>query len=125
MLLPRLRRKRGRKDEFRSGGLDRLALRHTPEGTRSGLRLSANAVADTGLTVQDDGAGVDAGDLPRLTDRFYLGERSRRSPRNELGLSLVAAVAELHAASLRSQNTQPGLRVELCWATGHGPKSGS
>lgn len=88
-------------------------LRHTPQGTRIAIRLSGDAETSACLTVEDDGPGVDAGDLPRLTHRFYRGERSRTSPGNGLGLSLVAAVAELHGAVLHLQDAAPGLRAVL------------
>ena len=88
-------------------------LCHTPRGTHTAIRLSGSAGTGACLTVEDDGPGVDAGDLPRLTHRFYRGERSRTSPGNGLGLSLVAAVAELHGAVLHLQDAAPGLRAVL------------
>ncbi len=89
------------------------ALRHTPPGTRIGVRLARGQDGVACLTVDDDGPGVEAQDLPRLADRFYRGERSRTTPGNGLGLSLVAAVAELHGAALRLQDAGPGLRVSF------------
>lgn len=88
-------------------------LRHTPQGTRIAISLSGDFNTGVCITVEDDGPGVDAVDLPSLTHRFYRGERSRTSPGNGLGLSLVAAVAELHGAFLYFGNTTPGLRVVL------------
>ena len=89
------------------------ALRHTPAGTRIGVHVSRGCGADVRLSVQDDGPGVNTGDLPRLVHRFYRSERSRTTPGNGLGLSLVAAVAELHGARLHLENREPGLRVSL------------
>ena len=88
------------------------ALRHTKSGTRIGVVL-AGGDAGVLLAVEDDGPGVAASDLPRLTDRFYRGERSRTTPGNGLGLSLVSAVAEMHDAKLSVDNAQPGLRVSI------------
>ena len=96
------------------------ALRHTPPGTRITVRLSADPQAGTCLAVEDDGPGVDGEDLPRLVHRFYRGERSRTTPGNGLGLSLVAAVADLHGATLRLWNAGPGLRVSLTFSVGPG-----
>jgi signal transduction histidine kinase len=87
------------------------ALRHTPAGTSIAIRLLRSPGAC--LVVEDNGSGVDARDLPRLADRFYRGERSRSTPGNGLGLSLVAAVAELHGARLRLEDAKPGLRASL------------
>lgn len=89
------------------------ALRHTPADTRIGIRLSQDRQAGIYLVVEDDGPGVKAEDLPHLTRRFYRGERSRTTPGNGLGLSLVAAVAELHGATVRMEDARPGLRASL------------
>ena len=88
------------------------ALRHTPPGSRIDVRLATHGICVV-LSVEDDGPGVAPADLPRLTDRFYRGERSRTTPGNGLGLSLVSAVAELHGACLRLEAMTPGLRVGL------------
>ncbi len=66
------------------------ALRHTPAGTLIGVQLAREGDGNC-LAVVDDGPGVPPGDIPRLADRFYRGERSRTTPGNGLGLSLVAA----------------------------------
>jgi signal transduction histidine kinase len=45
--------------------------------------------------------------------RFYRLEHSRKSPGSGLGLSLVAAVANLHRAEIEMADNAPGLRIEL------------
>jgi signal transduction histidine kinase len=45
--------------------------------------------------------------------RFYRLERSRRTPGNGLGLSLVAAVARLHGAALEMHDNAPGVAIRL------------
>nr|MBA3938915.1 HAMP domain-containing protein [Planctomycetota bacterium] len=89
------------------------ALRHTPSGSHIGIHLVRDSAGRACLTVDDDGPGVDSDDLPRLVHRFYRGERSRTTPGNGLGLSLVAAVAELHGAALHLEIGAPGLRATL------------
>jgi signal transduction histidine kinase len=91
------------------------ALRHTPPGTHIGIRLAGSPEGGAFLSVEDDGPAVAEADLPRLTDRFYRGERSRTTPGNGLGLSLVSAVAELHGAKLSLMAMKPGLRVSLAF----------
>ena len=98
------------------------ALRHTPAGTRIGVSLSREHVTGACLTVEDDGPGVHAEDLPHLTHRFYRGEHSRTTPGNGLGLSLVAAVAELHGAELYLQAGDPGFRARLCFHSAAGKR---
>lgn len=102
------------------------ALRHTPAGTRIMVRLLRDGAAGAWVVVEDDGAGVEPAELSRLTQRFYRSERSRTTPGNGLGLSLVAAVAELHGARLDIANAAPGLRIRLRFAVvaGSGADSG-
>jgi signal transduction histidine kinase len=90
-------------------------LRHTPPGTRITLSLEDTCKGGLLLAVADDGPDVLAADLPRLVDRFYRAERSRTTPGNGLGLSLVNAVADLHGATLSLTATNPGLRVSLAF----------
>lgn len=65
------------------------------------------------ITVADDGGGIDAQDRERVLKRFVRLERSRSQPGTGLGLSLVAAVARLHAATVRLEDNAPGLKVVL------------
>ncbi|WP_159976961.1 MULTISPECIES: HAMP domain-containing sensor histidine kinase [unclassified Novosphingobium] len=71
--------------------------------TRDGLHLS----------VLDDGPGLDAGDAERVTQQFYRGRSSARLPGDGLGLSMVAAIAHAHGATLEFEAAKPGLRVSL------------
>jgi len=66
------------------------------------------------LTVEDDGAGVTPADLPRLFDRFYRTDKSRRAGGSGLGLSIVRQVAELHGGSASVEPAKPkGLRITV------------
>lgn len=65
------------------------------------------------LAISDHGPGVPIEERKQVLRRFYRLERSRNSPGNGLGLSLVAAVANLHGARLDLADNAPGLRVEL------------
>jgi signal transduction histidine kinase len=89
------------------------ALRHTPCGTRIAVRLQGQFAEMVALVIEDDGPGVAAADLARLTDRFYRAERSRTTDGNGLGLTLVAAVAELHGSRLDLADAAPGLRATI------------
>lgn len=88
------------------------AIRHTPPGTTIALTLetSGNEVL---VSVSDDGPGVPADDRDKVLRRFYRGSASRSSEGHGLGLSLVAAIAQLHGAKLELRDAQPGLRVDL------------
>ena len=65
------------------------------------------------ISVADDGPGIPADEHQHVFRRFYRLERSRGTPGNGLGLSLVAAVARLHGARIEMFDNAPGLRVEL------------
>ncbi len=90
-------------------------LRHTPRGTRISLLLGRSAEAAV-LSVEDNGPGVPEVERERILRRFYRLDQSRTTPGSGLGLSLVAAVAELHGAELRVEDARPGLRISVAFA---------
>jgi signal transduction histidine kinase len=65
------------------------------------------------ISVADDGPGIPAAERRHVFKRFYRLERSRRTPGNGLGLSLVAAVARLHSADIEMLDNAPGLKFQL------------
>jgi signal transduction histidine kinase len=69
------------------------------------------------VSVADDGPGIPAGEYEHVFKRFYRLERSRYTPGNGLGLSLVAAIARLHAARIEMLDNAPGLRLRLWFST--------
>jgi signal transduction histidine kinase len=89
------------------------SLRHTPPGTRIRVSLDRHSNTEAVLAVEDNGPGGEESDLHRLTGRFYRSERSRTTPGNGLGLTLVSAVADLHGARLTLATLKPGMRVDL------------
>lgn len=85
---------------------------HTPPGTSVLLSLDADD-RWARLGVADDGPGVAAADRERILQRFYRTERSRTTPGNGLGLSLVAAVAAAHGGTVAVGAPARGLHVTL------------
>lgn len=65
------------------------------------------------LYVADTGPGVPADRRDDVLRRFYRLEENRASPGSGLGLSLVAAVAQLHNGEVLLEDNEPGLRVRL------------
>jgi signal transduction histidine kinase len=88
------------------------AIKH---GGRGGeVRVAASRTADGPLlSIADRGPGIPPEERPQVFKRFYRLEHSRNSPGNGLGLSLVAAVANLHGARIDMTDNAPGLRIEL------------
>ena len=88
------------------------AIKYTPDGGEIALR--ARSVDDSvEITVTDSGPGIPAPLRDKVLQRFYRIDASRSAPGHGLGLSLVQAVAQLHAAELRLEDAAPGLRVVL------------
>ncbi|KIC23673.1 ATPase [Leisingera sp. ANG1] len=88
------------------------ALRHTPEGTDVAVSLQQEAAKAT-LMVRDHGPGIPETEHQNVLRRLYRLEQSRTTPGSGLGLSLVAAIADLHGAELSLSNASPGLRVSV------------
>jgi len=65
------------------------------------------------LIVRDRGPGIPAADRDRVLLRFTRLDDSRTQPGTGLGLSFVAAVAELHDAELALDDAAPGLRITI------------
>lgn len=65
------------------------------------------------ISIEDDGPGIPADQHERVFKRFYRLEQSRYAPGNGLGLSLVAAVANLHGARIEMLDNAPGLKFKL------------
>ncbi len=88
------------------------ALRHTPANTRI-VVASARLPGAGRLTVSDDGPGAPPAELGRIFERFYRLDAARATPGDGLGLSLVAAIAELHGMACAASDNRPGLSVAL------------
>jgi signal transduction histidine kinase len=88
------------------------AIRHTPAGTMIEVLLDVDQHRPVGV-VADTGLGVPADAREKVFRRFYRLDRSRTTTGSGLGLSLVAAVAELHGIAITLADNAPGLRVAL------------
>jgi len=88
------------------------AIKHGREA--GSVMIGLNRHDDTTVaSVADNGPGIPPDQYQHVVRRFYRLERSRCTPGNGLGLSLVAAVARLHEARLELSDNAPGLKVEM------------
>ena len=77
------------------GNLVDNAIKYTPEGGR--VEIETVKKDDQALLiVRDSGIGIPIGDIKRIWDRLYRGDKSRSQRGLGLGLSLVKAVVEAH-----------------------------
>jgi signal transduction histidine kinase len=88
------------------------ALRHTPPKTLIELELGA-ATSGPVLRIRDNGPGIAEVERRKVFRRFYRLDASRSTPGSGLGLSLVAAIAELHWVAIELEDAAPGLVVVL------------
>ncbi len=72
--------------------------------------------ADYCISVSDDGTGIPGEELSRITEAFYMVDKSRSRKQHGagLGLSLVSRIVELHQGELRIESTPgKGTRVSV------------
>jgi signal transduction histidine kinase len=83
------------------GNLVSNALRYTPEGGRIVLSAESDSQA-VYLQVQDNGDGIDPGDLPYIFNRFYRADKSRQQQKGEsgLGLAIARSIVEAHGGAI-------------------------
>ncbi|HRK71012.1 MAG TPA: HAMP domain-containing sensor histidine kinase [Micropepsaceae bacterium] len=88
------------------------AIKYTPSGGAVSVWVQREAGTAT-LKVRDNGPGIPEADRARVLQRFVRLEASRHTPGSGLGLSLVAAVAQLHEGELQLDDAGPGLIASL------------
>jgi len=89
------------------------AIKFTPENGEIFVTLHKQEKEAVILTIQDTGAGVPDDQTRKIFDRFYRADTSRNKSGNGLGLSLVAAVIDLHDGTIAVENTNPGLKFTI------------
>jgi signal transduction histidine kinase len=88
------------------------AIRHCPAGTRIAISLAEDSDGFRAVD-SDNGPGIPADERERVFRRLYRLERARTTPGSGLGLTLAAAVAELHDARISLAEQAPGLGVNI------------
>ena len=88
------------------------AMKYTPDGGTVTLHVTSDDDS-VSVVVADSGPGVPPEEREAVLRRFYRLEPARGTPGSGLGLSLVAAVAQLHEAVLTLEDNAPGLVVRL------------
>ena len=91
-------------------------LRHVPQGGKIAVSLTQSN-GHAVLEVADDGPGIPKAERGNVLRRLYRLETSRSTPGNGLGLSMVAAICDLHGATLHLGDNAPGLRVTITFPT--------
>lgn len=88
------------------------AIIHCPDP--ADIRVELESLDGFSLVrVSDTGPGIPPEERTKVFRRLYRLEKSRTTSGNGLGLSLVAAIAELHGARITLSDNGPGLVVEV------------
>ena len=98
------------------------AVKYTPAGGVVKLVLRRRRNGEIELSVLDSGPGISVENREKVLERFFRLEEARTEPGSGLGLSLVAAVAEMHQGKLQLSDgipghPTPGLKVSLTLAS--------
>ena len=88
------------------------AIKFTPENGSVGISV----FRENGLPVvrvRDSGIGVEPAERDKIFQRFYRTSSGHRVPGSGLGLSITAAIANLHELDLRFNDNNPGAVFEM------------
>ncbi|MBP9757687.1 MAG: GAF domain-containing protein, partial [Candidatus Pacebacteria bacterium] len=89
------------------------AVKFTPAGGSIWVDIERDGV-DVLIRVRDNGAGIDAADLPRIFDMYYQGaNKSTINSGLGIGLLLVQRIINMHGGSVEAQSEGKGAGSEF------------
>ena len=91
------------------------SVEHCQPGAMIKVELSRKG-EHSEVAISDNGPGIPVEECEKVFRRLYRLEKSRTTRGSGLGLSLVAAIADLHGAKLSLKDNQPGLLTLIAFA---------
>ncbi|MDR3464364.1 MAG: HAMP domain-containing sensor histidine kinase [Xanthobacteraceae bacterium] len=88
------------------------ALKFTPENGTVRVSVTQEDGRPV-IRVSDNGIGVEPAERDKIFQRFYRTASGHRVPGSGLGLSIAAAIANLHDFDLRFEDNRPGALFEM------------
>ena len=88
------------------------AVKFTPENGTVGISVTREDGLPV-VRVRDSGIGVEPAERDKIFQRFYRTSSGHRVPGSGLGLSIAAAIANLHEFDLRFDDNRPGAVFEM------------
>jgi signal transduction histidine kinase len=92
------------------------AVKFSPQGETVAIEVQTGP-SYPAVIISDHGPGIPHDDIPKVLVRFVRLNPARPKGGSGLGLSLVAAVARFHGATLELKDNHPGLRVIMRFVT--------
>ena len=89
------------------------AIKFTPRGGAIQLHLQQADRTRVEIRVTDNGGGIPDSEKGLVTEKFHRGRDEEDTPGTGLGLSLVEAIARLHAGVFVLSDNNPGLVASL------------
>ncbi|MZQ84078.1 DUF4118 domain-containing protein [Paenibacillus sp. 5J-6] len=82
------------------------AIKYSPEGSEIVIE-AAQRREMLELTIKDEGAGIAAGDLDRIFEKFYRGQLTKHIPGTGLGLAICKSIVEAHGGQITAHRNEP------------------
>ena len=89
------------------------AILYSPPGGEISIYARQEGGQAVAIEVTDRGSGIPQSEYERVLQRFVRLDESRHTPGTGLGLALVAAIADLHNATITMADNQPGLKFRV------------
>ena len=89
------------------------AILYSPPGGEISIYARQEGGQAVAIEVTDRGPGIPQSEYERVLQRFVRLDESRHTPGTGLGLALVAAIADLHNATITMADNQPGLKFRV------------
>jgi two-component system OmpR family sensor kinase len=86
----------------------RNGMRHTPEGSKTSIKVTESGNNWVAIRICDDGPGVPDDELEAIFEPFFRGRRTRSDSGHGLGLSIVRRAIEVHGGKVHADNDPTG-----------------
>jgi two-component system OmpR family sensor kinase len=86
----------------------RNGMRHTPEGSRTSIKVAEPRNNWVAISICDNGSGVPSDELEAIFEPFFRGRRTRSDSGHGLGLSIVRRAIEVHGGRVYADNDPAG-----------------
>ncbi|MFA4969394.1 MAG: ATP-binding protein [Sulfuritalea sp.] len=86
----------------------RNGMRHTPEGSRTSIKVAEPSDNWVTISICDNGPGVPGDELEAIFEPFFRGRRTRSDSGHGLGLSIVRRAIEVHGGRVYADNDPTG-----------------